>query len=53
MLFRRELNEFEVMLALSETLAHLNYLAFDGRLVREPDNQGILHYQIQSSADAA
>ncbi len=52
-LFRRELDQFQTVLALGETLAHLNYLAFDGRLAWESDGQGIMRYQVLRSADAA
>ena len=39
-LFRRELKPFEVLLAIGECVAHLNYLLAQGRLRRRRDNSG-------------
>lgn len=46
-LFRRELKSIELMLALGETLAHLNYLCRTGQLVRSHDEHGLDHYRAQ------
>lgn len=43
-LFRRELKSVELMLALGETLAHLNYLLSLDKLERNRDEQGLDQY---------
>ncbi len=44
-LFKRELDEQHVGLALGECVAHLNYLHQRGQLQRSVDEQGVYHYQ--------
>ncbi|MBV0934698.1 MBL fold metallo-hydrolase [Marinobacterium weihaiense] len=46
-LFEREIKPYELMLALGETLAHLNYLCRQGRLLRHRDESGLDHYRAQ------
>lgn len=46
-LFQRELKSIELMLALGETLAHLNYLCQSGQLTRLSDENGLDHYRAQ------
>ena len=42
--FRRQLDPFQTFLALGETLAHLNYLARRGVLVRAPGADGVVRF---------
>jgi glyoxylase-like metal-dependent hydrolase (beta-lactamase superfamily II) len=42
--FRRELDPFQTFLALGETLAHLNYLARRGALMRAPGADGVVRF---------
>ena len=44
-LFRREIDNAVMTLAVGETLAHLNLLVHDGKLTRTTDNDGIHWYQ--------
>jgi glyoxylase-like metal-dependent hydrolase (beta-lactamase superfamily II) len=44
-LFRREIGDGNLMLATGESLAHLNYLLVQGRLVKERDDDGVDRYQ--------
>jgi hypothetical protein len=43
-LFRRELDAHQVVFAMGEAIAHLNYLMYGGRLVRNQDADGVLHF---------
>ena len=43
-MFRRELDPFQTFLALGETLAHLNYLARKGTLVRAVGADGVARF---------
>ncbi|NQX88948.1 MAG: MBL fold metallo-hydrolase [Halioglobus sp.] len=44
-LFKRELDEHTIGLALGECIAHLNYLYFRGQLARDEDEQGCYRYR--------
>lgn len=46
-LFKRELKSIELMLALGETLAHLNYLMSIGKLTCQTDEQGLDRYRTE------
>ncbi len=46
-LFRRRLNAHQLLFAMGEAVAHLNYLYLDGNLVRSLDSNG--NYQFQRS----
>ena len=53
-MFRRELNPFEAILAMGESLSHLHYLMGQGRIVRKTSDDGVWLYQASSRrADAA
>jgi len=43
-LFRRPLDDHQMMFAMGEIVAHLNYLLRDGRLKRTRDDQGIYRF---------
>ena len=43
-MFRRELDPFQTFLALGETLAHLNYLARKGALIRAAGADGVVRF---------
>ncbi len=43
-MFRRELDPFQTFLALGETLAHLNYLARKGAMVRATGADGVVRF---------
>jgi glyoxylase-like metal-dependent hydrolase (beta-lactamase superfamily II) len=44
-LFRRELDPHQLMFAMGEALSHLNHLEARGRLARETDVRGIVHFR--------
>ncbi len=53
-LFNRELNPFEAMLAMSEAMSHLHCLMGQGRIIREANDEGVWHYRASGRrADAA
>ena len=53
-LFKRELNPFSTLMATGESLAHLNYLLGQGRMVREHGSDGVHRYRRTAAAvDAA
>lgn len=53
-LFKRELNPFSTLMATGESLAHLNYLLGQGRVVREHGSDGVYRYRRTAAAvDAA
>ena len=43
-LFRRDLDHHQMAFAMGEAIAHLNHLQQRGRLTRDPDSGGVLHY---------
>ncbi len=43
-LFRRELDAHQVIFAMGEAIAHLNYLMYGGRLVRNENGEGVFHF---------
>jgi glyoxylase-like metal-dependent hydrolase (beta-lactamase superfamily II) len=43
-LFRRELDSHQMAFAMGEAIAHLNYLMYRGRVVRETGSDGILRF---------
>jgi len=44
-LFKREIDGFQIGFAMGEALSHLNYLVVDGRLERRKDADGIVRYR--------
>ena len=44
LLFKRDLDTHQLMFAMGEAIAHLNYLHHDGRLERRPDDDGIMRH---------
>ena len=43
-LFRRELDAHQVVFAMGEAIAHLNYLMYGGRLTRSENDEGVFHF---------
>ena len=43
-LFRRELDAHQVVFAMGEAIAHLNYLMYGGRLTRNENADGVFHF---------
>lgn len=43
-LFRRELDAHQVVFAMGESIAHLNFLMYSGRLVRSENSEGVFHF---------
>jgi len=53
-MFQRELNPFEALLGMSESLSHLHCLMGQGRVVRETSDDGVWLFQASDRhADAA
>lgn len=48
-MFTRRRSPIDELLALSETLAHLSYLRFEGRLVREADQNGVYRFSVAAA----
>ena len=46
-LFKARITSKQLMLAIGESIAHLNYLVADGSLVAEADADGVLWYQVR------
>jgi glyoxylase-like metal-dependent hydrolase (beta-lactamase superfamily II) len=44
-LFKRQIDGFQIGFAMGEALSHLNYLVVDGRLTRHKDEDGIVRYR--------
>lgn len=44
LLFPRELDNHQLMFALGEAIAHLNFLCHDGRVIAAPADDGIMHF---------
>jgi glyoxylase-like metal-dependent hydrolase (beta-lactamase superfamily II) len=44
LLFKRKLDEHQLMFAMGESIAHLHYLLHDGRVRRETDANGVRRY---------
>ncbi len=52
-LFERELNEVETLLATGETLAHINYLLHRGELFKQKMDDGTIVYMLKAASSAA
>jgi len=45
LLFKRQLDDHQLMFAMGESIAHLHYLQHEGKLVRSEDDAGIRRFQ--------